>query len=78
MMMRKHIFIPKDLDRQIKLMAKTSNKSESQVIRELIEKSVESETPSVGELFLKLSQMAVKTDDPNLSTNIDKYLYGDK
>lgn len=77
MMTRKHIFIPKDLNVQIQHMAKTANKSESQVIRELIEKGVGKKRPNAGDFLLKLATIGAK-GPKDLSTNIDKYLYEDE
>ncbi|HSW48176.1 MAG TPA: hypothetical protein VLG67_03780 [Candidatus Saccharimonadales bacterium] len=77
MMIRKHIFIPKGLNAQIKQMAKSTGKSESRVIRELIEKSAEPKKENGGDFLLKLAGIGGK-GPKDLSMNIDKYLYEDE
>lgn len=75
-MVRKHIFIPKSLNAQIKQIAKRAGKSESQVIRELIEKSAKPKKQTGGDFLLKLAGIGGK-GPKDLSMNIDKYLYED-
>jgi predicted DNA-binding protein len=75
-MIRKHFLLPLPLDERIKLVARQDQKSEAEVIRELIEQGLQATKPSVslGEGLRQLANLGIKGPS-DLSQNIDKYLY---
>jgi predicted DNA-binding protein len=77
MMIRTQIYLPKTLYQDIDLIAKREKKPKAQVIRESIEKHVETTThqETLGEALARLSKHAIKGLPSDLSSNIDKYLY---
>jgi predicted DNA-binding protein len=81
-MIRKHILLPQPLDERIKLVARRDQKSEAEVIRELLEIGLETkQEQSVGQALRGLAKLGQKlgiTGPTDLSRNIDKYLYEEK
>jgi predicted DNA-binding protein len=79
-MIRKHFLLPLPLDERIKLVARRDQKSEAEVIRELLETGLESkqQTRSVGQALRRLADIGKEvgaTGPTDLSRNIDQYLY---
>jgi len=81
-MIRKHFLLPQPLDERIKLVAHRDQKSEAEVIRELLETGLdtkqEHQAISVGQALrglIKLGREVGTTGPTDLSRNIDKYLY---
>jgi Arc/MetJ-type ribon-helix-helix transcriptional regulator len=80
-MIRKHFLLPLPLNERIKLVARKDQKSEAEVIRELLQRGLETkhqQTRSVGHTLRRLAaigKQAGATGPTNLSQNIDKYLY---
>ncbi len=74
-MKRKQIYLTETLDREIGELAKKENKPQAVVIRQLLENSIQKKLSS-GEFLLKLAKYAVPGPG-DLSTNLDRYLYGD-
>jgi hypothetical protein len=68
---------PEELDQKIQQRVKLLQESEKRVIRELIEQGLKTSRPtSVGEGLRSLANLGIK-GPPDLSQNIDKYLYED-
>jgi predicted transcriptional regulator len=82
MMIRKQIYIPKDLDQQLAVAAKQASKSETQIIREaLAERFSQRSTMTTGEALLGLAKLGEKlgiSGPTDLSERHDDYLYGDE
>ena len=79
-MIRKQIYLTEDLQRQIRLAAAAEKKPEAQVIREVLHAGLDQvqSTQTAGEVLLSLAQLGVELGikgPPDLSRNIDKYLY---
>lgn len=78
-MKRTQIYLPESLEREIAFIAKKEGKPKAQVIREHLEANIAStrvgKAKNAGEALLELATHAVKSGDPHLSQNIDKYLY---
>ena len=83
-MIRKHLLLPLPLDERIKLVARKDQKSEAEVIRELLAAGLETKhqhTGSVGHALRQLAEIgkeAGATGPTDLSRNIDKYLYDEE
>lgn len=77
MMIRTQLYLPKSLYQSIELIAKREKKPKAQVIREGMEKHVETKIhqETLGEALARLSKHAIKGLPKDLSSNIDKYLY---
>ncbi len=82
MMIRKQIYIPKDLDQRLSVAAKQAGKSETQIIREaLADKLSQRSTMTAGEALLGLAKLGEKlgiSGPTDLSERHDDYLYGDE
>lgn len=78
-MIRKQVYLTEELDRQVHLTAASEQKPEAQVIREVLHAGFARKKPkaNAGEALLGLAKLALTSDDPYLSRNIDKYLYED-
>ncbi|OGY24436.1 MAG: hypothetical protein A2Y57_02080 [Candidatus Woykebacteria bacterium RBG_13_40_7b] len=78
-MKRKQIYLTETLDREIRYASLKQNKPQSEVIRDVLEKNLvrEKKKMSGGEFLLWLAAGAVP-GPKDLSTNLDRYLYGDK
>lgn len=77
-MIRTQIYLPKELYQEIDFVAKKEKKAKAQIIREAIEKDMNSKRGNAGDTLLKLAAMAKKykwKGPKDLSTNHDKYLY---
>jgi hypothetical protein len=75
-MIRTQVYLQEDQYKKIKLISSKTNKPQSEVIRDALDRGI-SDLASMGvtQVLLKMAATAVKTDDPDLSLNIDKYLY---
>ena len=77
-MKRKQIYLTDTLEREIGELAKEENKSQAEIVRKLLEKGIDRKKKmSSGEFLLHLASYAVP-GARDLSTNLDRYLYGDK
>jgi len=75
-MLRTQIYLPEDLRQEIDAVARKEKKSASQVIRELLNEGVNNKhKETAGAAMIRLSTLKVKGGPPNLSVNLDKYLY---
>ena len=79
-MIRTQIYLPEDLYQEVKIVAKKESKKSAQVMRDLLSEGLirRKKKGTIGEALLYLSTVAVKGGPPDLSTNHDKYLYGDE
>jgi predicted DNA-binding protein len=80
-MIRKQIYLTRELDQHIHVLSQKENKPEAQVIRELLETGIKKQHPmSTGEALLGLSRLGEKlgiAGPTDLSERHDDYLYGD-
>jgi hypothetical protein len=81
-MIRKQLYIPKDLDRHIDSIAKRGHTSEAEVIRELLRRGIATQRRqgNAGAALLGLAKLGERFGakaPPDLSSRIDDYLYGD-
>jgi hypothetical protein len=76
-MIRKQVYLTEELDRLISLTAVSERKPEAEIIREKLRAgfAARKSARTGGDALLKLAAMAVTSDDPYLSRNIDKHLY---
>lgn len=79
-MIRKQVYLTEDLDQQISLTAASERKPEAQVIREVLHAGFAHMQPArtAGEALLALARLGEELGikgPPDLSRNIDKYLY---
>jgi len=79
-MIRTQVYLPKDLYRNIDLIAKREKKAKAQVIRDTLEEGLKKKRTSknAGHVLLEIAAMAKKLNAKgprDLSKNIDKYLY---
>lgn len=76
-MIRKLISLPEDLDRLIELTALKEHKPQAAVIREKLHAGFAIHKPvqHKNHPLLVLAENGVSGLDPDISTNIDKYLY---
>jgi predicted DNA-binding protein len=75
---RKHVLLPLPLDERIKLVARKEHKSEAEIIRELLAEGLKQQaarTNAAADVLLHIAKGAVKNLPPDISVNIDKYLY---
>ncbi len=83
-MIRKQVYLTRELDQQISLTAASEQKPAAQVIREVLHAGFLQKKPArtAGEALLGLAnlgeELGLKSDDPYLSRNIDKYLYDEE
>ena len=80
-MIRKQIYLTRELDQLIDVLSQKENKPEAEVIRELLETGIKQQHPmSTGEALLGLARLGEKlgiAGPTDLSTHHDDYLYGD-
>jgi len=77
-MKRKQIYLTETLDREISQLAQKENKPQSIIIRRLLERGLNKKKKmNSGEFLMHLATYAVP-GPKDLSTNLDRYLYGDK
>ena len=81
-MLKTYLYIPEQLEAKIKLVAKTNNKSEAEIIRQAIEKGIisvqQQGTASVQALF-KIAQIGRQNNikgPKDSSEKMDEYLWG--
>ena len=79
-MIRTQVYLPRDLYRNIDLIAKREKKAKAQVIRDTLEEGLKKGKAQKrdGHVLLEIAAMAKKYNwkgPKDLSTNIDKYLY---
>lgn len=82
-MIRKQIFLTPDLQQQIALAAASEHKPQAQVVREVLHAgfTVRRPTRTGGDGLLALARLGEELGikgPPDLSRNIDKYLYEDQ
>ncbi|OGY26603.1 MAG: hypothetical protein A2Z24_02170 [Candidatus Woykebacteria bacterium RBG_16_44_10] len=78
-MKRKQIYLTETLEREINSLSKKEDKPKAEVIRELLNVGLEKKKPKEppGAVLLRIGAKA--TPGPgDLSTNLSRYLYGDK
>ncbi len=77
-MERVNIYLPKQLRQRIKLRADRDHRPQAEVIRELLEDGLAAKSDYSGNPLLDLAKLGIKGGPPDLATNLDDYLYGDK
>ena len=80
-MIRKQIYLAKELDQHIHVLSQQQNKPEAEVIRDLLKTGLKRERPiSTGDALLGLAKLGEKlsmSGPTDLSERHDEYLYGD-
>lgn len=78
-MIRKQLYLPDNLEREIKYLARKEIKTEAEIIRELLSIGLVRKKPKTApaEVLLRIAAKA-KTGPKDLSANIEAYLYGKK
>lgn len=80
-MIRTQVYLPKQVHQDVKFVAKREKKSEAQVIRELLAQSLEhKQRATIGHGLASLAELGERLGvegPPDLSRNIDTYLYED-
>ena len=75
-MIRTQIYLQEDQYNKIKLISSKTNKPQSEIIRDALDRGISDlASRTVAQALLEMAATAVTTDDPDLSANIDKYLY---
>ncbi len=76
-MHRTQIYLPKSLYQSIDLIAKREKKSKAEIIRSMLEATVEKKLgqETLGDALERFSKHAIKGLPTDLSINHDKYLY---
>lgn len=80
-MIRTQIYIPKEMHDAIKTIARQEKKPQAEIVRRALEAGIKLAKPkeTTGQALQRLidlgKELNLKSDDPHLSTNIDKYLY---
>ena len=77
-MIRTQVYFPEEIYTEVKVVAKKENKPTAQVVRELLEEglNLKRQKSSVGKALLSLTTIKAK-GPKDLSSSIDKYLYGE-
>ncbi len=79
-MIRTQIYLDDDLYTQLRIQSQVQNMPTASLVRKYIRvgmiKSAKKQT--ARDAFLKLAKQAGKGGPPDLATNLDDYLYGDK
>jgi hypothetical protein len=80
-MIRKQIYLTRELDQYIHMLSKKQNKPEAEVIRDLLATGIKKQQPmSTGEALLGLATLGETlgmSGPTDLSERHDDYLYGD-
>jgi predicted DNA-binding protein len=80
-MIRKQIYLTRELDQHIHVLSQQQNKPEAEIIRALLETGIKKQHPmSTGEALLGLAALGEKlgmSGPTDLSERHDDYLYGD-
>lgn len=77
-MIRTQIYLPEELETEIRFRARKDKKSKAEVIRGALKKGLEDKRASnLGNELLRIANLGGR-GPKDLSTNHDDYLYGDK
>ncbi|MBI2596406.1 hypothetical protein HYW46_06795 [Candidatus Daviesbacteria bacterium] len=80
-MIRTQVYLTQELNRDIQILAQSNNKPKAEVIREALSKGlkiISPRKPNTKKGLLALAELGEKLKikgPPDLSANIDKYLY---
>lgn len=82
-MIRTQVFLTEEQYRRVQLTAKKEQRPASEVIREALEKGLQTKqgAKTAGDALLGLAALGKKLNfraEPDFSAKIDDYLYGDK
>lgn len=82
-MLRTYLYIPDYLDKQIKQVVEVQKNSKAEVMRQALQKGLETLTPKLGgaEALLEIAEIGRKNKvkgPKDLSVNHDYYLWGGK
>lgn len=81
-MLKTYLYIPDHLEKQINYTAKAQNKSKAEVMRQALERGINSVTvqgSASANVLLKIAEIGEKYQPKgpkDLSANLDKYLWG--
>lgn len=79
-MLRTQVYLPEELDQDLKLLAKKEEKAVAELIRELLREGLarkKRKRKNAGDTLLDIAKLAGK-GPRDLSTNLFDYLYGEK
>jgi len=79
-MLRTQVYLPEELDRELKLLAKKENKAVAKLIRELLHDGLvkrKRRKKNAGDTLLEIAKLVGK-GPKDLSSNLFDYLYGKK
>lgn len=76
-MLRTQVYLPEELDQELKLLAKKEGKPKAEVIREFLGKGLKRRKRNAGTTLKEIAALAVEGPG-DLSTNLFDYLYGKK
>lgn len=79
-MLRTQVYLPEELDQDLKLLAKKEEKAVAELIRELLREGLarkKRKRKNAGDTLLDIAKLAGKGPG-DLSTNLFDYLYGEK
>jgi hypothetical protein len=75
-MLRTQLYLPEDLRQEINTVARQEKKPAAEIMRELMLEGIKNRhRPTVGAAMSRLASLKVKGGPPDLSVNLDKYLY---
>lgn len=75
-MIRTQIYLLDDQYHKIKLLSLKTKKPLSEIIRDALDKGISDlASRTVAQALLEMAATAVTTDDPDVSANVDTYLY---
>lgn len=77
-MIRTQIYLPENIHRRLKQLAKQRNLAMAHIVRDILEQELQKKEPDDGGISVLRDVANIKaTKGPkDLSTNIDHYLYG--
>ena len=80
-MLRTYLYIPEELDRQIKSAAKSQNRSKADILRQALENgigAIKQQGTASAEVLLKIAELGKKNNvkgPKDSSTRMDEYLW---
>lgn len=78
-MQRTQLMLDKETKAELKKIAKAEGKSMAQLVRGMVKEGVKRKRKKdLGSVLLEMAAKGKATGHPDLSSNIDEYLYGSK
>lgn len=78
-MLRTQVYLPEELDQELKLLAQKEGRATASLIRELLDEGLRQKKnqKNAGDTLLEIAKLAAKGPE-DLSTNFFEYAYGKK